>query len=345
MRAVLRGIAVGVFLVAALGAQTLDEAVRALARKVAAQLTPADVPRVTARSLSNLGSAEVTKVRSTFERAIRRPSPRTPEPLDISLTVAQNVRGYLLVAEFSRNGQRRVEMVEYRPAVTVPLARVAIERELLREQEAPMLDVLLVGEKMFVLEADALAVYPRNGPGALERRPVARTASRDLRGHLEAAGEDVTVFVPGEERRFSLGGEAVGFRPSDNMLQAEGWPAFYSYARTDTLHLLAETDGRVHLYDTDKRPAGLIEQWGSDIVPMTGACGAVLATSAGDRDSNDTLTAFDLVDRRPVAVSDPVPFSGAITALWPAPGGAVAIARNPVTEKYAAYKITIRCSQ
>jgi hypothetical protein len=346
MRAVLRGIVVCALLAAGLGAQTLEEAVRALAKRVIAQLTPADVPRVTARTLSNLGSGEAAKARTVFERAIRRPAPRNPEPLEITLTLAQNVRGYLLVAEFPRNGHRQVEIVEYRPGFAAPSERAVLERELLREQDTPILDVLTVGEKTFVLEPSSLAVYPHGRAGEpLERRPVELPPSRDPRGRLEASGDNVVVFVPGQDRRFFLSGESVSFSAADNTLQAAGWPAFFSYARAESLHLLAETDGRVHIYDAEKRPLGTIEQWGSDLVSGDGACGEVLATGSGGREGNDTLTVFDLVESKPVAVSDPLPFSGAITALWPAPGGAVAMTRNSVTGQHAAYKITVRCSQ
>lgn len=337
-------------LAGALGsAQTLDEAVRALAKKVMSHLTPADVPRVTARSVSNLGAAATAQAKTVFERAIRRPVPRSPLPLDITLTLSQSVRGYLLVADFDRNGERVAEMVEFHPVPAVRTLRVVLDKQLLWEQDAPMLDVAVNGDRMFVLEPAALVSYSRRA-GSWERvetralEPEA-AALRDPRGRLELAGGAPKVYLPGQEERFTLGEMPVKFSAGRNTLEAEGWPPFFSYAHVEDLHVIAETDGRLHVYDPDKRGAGVFEAWGSDIAATGSACGAVLASSASDRDSGDTLTALSIVDRKLIAASDPLPFSGAITSLWPMPGGAIAITRQSIPGKYAAYSVTIRCSQ
>lgn len=343
MRAVTARIALCLILAAGLSGQTLDETVRALARKVMARLGPADVPRVTARSLSDLGNAEVEKARIVFERAIRRPVPRTPQPVDVTLSLSQNIRGYLIVANFERNGQRIVEMVDYRPDSAVQPGRAILERQLLLEQDTPILDVAPEGERMYVLEPTAVSVWQAGA--RVETRPYETKPSRDPRGRLEVAGGAVRVAAPGLDQPFTLAGERATFSGIGNLLQSPGWSPYFSTARAHDVMLIAQVDGRVHLYDSDRRPAGVIEGWGSDILESQAACGPVLATSGADRDSNDTLTLFDIVERRPVAVSDPLQFSGAITALWPAPDGAVVIARNSSTGKYAAYKIAIRCSQ
>lgn len=329
-------------------AQTLDEAVRALAKKVMSRLTPADVPRVTARSLSSLGAVEAAQAKTVFERAIRRPMPRSPLPLDVTLTLSQSIRGYLLVADFERNGERVAEMVEYHPSPTARQLRAVLDKQLLWEQDVPMLDVAVDGDRMFVLEPAALVSYSRRAGRweRLEARTLESAAVvRDPRGRLEVTGGSPSVFLPGQEERFTLSGSSVKFSTGRNTLEAEGWPPFFSYARVDDLHLFAETDGRLHAYDPDRRTVGVFEAWGSDIVATGSACGAVLASSANDRDSSDTLTAFSIVDRKPVAASDPLQFSGAITSLWPMPGGAIAITRQPAPGKYAAYSVTIRCGQ
>ncbi len=347
MRAVLRGVLILAFVAVALHAQTLDEAVRNLAKKVAMRLTPADVPRVTARTSSNLGDSIAAKARAIFERSIRRPAPRSPEPLDVTLTLARNPRGYLLVADFTKNGERVVEMVEYHPNVTVPAQRATLERQLLWEQDTPMLDVTVSGDRMFVLEPFALIVYQKQGSEwqRIETRPSDSPVLRDARGRLELDGDLVRAFRPGTDASFTISGEAVKFTPARNTIEVTGRPPFFSYAQAGGLELIAETDGRIHAYDSEHRAAGVFEKLGSDIVAIGGGCAMVLASSPGDRDSgSDTLTAFDIVDRKPAAASDPAQFSGPITALWPMGTGAIAIARNPGTGRYAAYRITARCS-
>ena len=137
--------------------ETLDEAVRDLAKKVSARLAPAEAPRVTARNLSPLGTGEVAKARATLERAIRRPAARPAQPVDVIFTVSQNLRGYLLIAELQRNNERMVDMIEYRPTPVVRSTRAALEKRLLWEQDAPMLDLAILGDRMIVLEPDAIA--------------------------------------------------------------------------------------------------------------------------------------------------------------------------------------------
>ena len=128
-------------------------------------------------------------------------------------------------------------------------------------------------------------------------------------------------------------------------------PPFYSAAPLPrdryTLWLFSGVDGQLHLLDGVGEQATRLE-WGSEIASLDSRCGAgwqVLATSAGNG-PDDTLRAFAVPDRQPV-VSSEVEFSGTITALWPESDGsaAIAVARNPVTEKYEAFRISLVCSQ
>ena len=126
----------------------------------------------------------------------------------------------------------------------------------------------------------------------------------------------------------------------------------FSFAQVDErsrpLYLTAELDGRTHLYDSLKKPAGAFDMWGDDFAAVLTGCGAgrvILASSPAARDAADSVTAFEIVDRKPVELSDPAEFSGPVTALWPAPGGAVAIARDLATGRYAAYSLTLDCGR
>ena len=351
--------------------ETLDEAARELARRVNARLAPAEAPRVTARNLSPLGTSEVAKARATLERAIRRPVARPAQPVDLIFTVSQNLHGFLLIAELQRNNERMADMVEYRPAPVARSTRAALEKRLLWEQDAPMLDLAIAGDKMIVLEPDAIAIYARHSPGweFVESKALQQAAAvRDPRGRLVFAESSVSIFLEGTVCRgswtpaldlncesgdvgFAQAGEQLRFTTARNTLEAAGWPPFFSYARLDEqsrpLYLVAELDGRTHVYDADKHLAWSFAAWGSDFVTPDSGCASgrqVLATGATDRDSGDSLTAFEFVDRKPAQVSDPAEFPGPIVALWPTANGALAIAHNLATGRYAAYSITIDCA-
>jgi hypothetical protein len=127
---------------------------------------------------------------------------------------------------------------------------------------------------------------------------------------------------------------------------------FYSAAALPrpnyTLWMFASVDGQIHLLD------GITEQvvrvnWGSDVASLKTSCGSgwqVLTTQAGDN-GQDSVRAYELPDREPVAVSSVVDFPGGISALWTEAKGATAIAvsRNVETGNYEAFRLAVACGQ
>ena len=114
-----------------------------------------------------------------------------------------------------------------------------------------------------------------------------------------------------------------------------------------TLWTLAAVDGSIHLLDgmTDQVIRGA--KWGSDLASIHSTCGTgtqLLVSENGDT-TQDSLRAFEMPDRDPVAASSPVEFDGAIVALWTesSGNGAIAIVRREDTGWYEAYRISIAC--
>jgi hypothetical protein len=130
-------------------------------------------------------------------------------------------------------------------------------------------------------------------------------------------------------------------------------PAFHSAAPLPrdkyVLWLFAAVDGQIHLLDGIRDQVLAKSGWGSDVVTVKTNCGLgwqVLATRAGDS-STDVVRAFEMADREPTPVSQPVEFNGGITALWTdaSGSGAIAVSRNSETGVYEAYRLAIACSQ
>jgi hypothetical protein len=128
-------------------------------------------------------------------------------------------------------------------------------------------------------------------------------------------------------------------------------PAFYSAApvpREQTAWwLLATVDGQIHLLDgnTDQ----VVEKlgWGSDLASVHSGCGSgwqVLATESG-AGKIDTVRAFEVTGREPIAASAALDMNGAISALWTEFGGgsAVAVVHNSETGSYEAFWLTVTC--
>jgi len=129
-------------------------------------------------------------------------------------------------------------------------------------------------------------------------------------------------------------------------------PSFYSAAALPrsnyTLWVLAAVDGSVHLIDGFTDQAIRNAHTGSDLAAVRSNCGVgtqILVSENGDPE-HDTLRAYEIPDREPVAVSSPLEFDGPITALWPDATltSATAIVKREDTGWYEANRISINCA-
>jgi hypothetical protein len=130
-------------------------------------------------------------------------------------------------------------------------------------------------------------------------------------------------------------------------------PAFYSAAAVPrdqaALWLLASVGGQVHLLDGDSDQVLEKLSWGSDVASVRSGCGSgwqVLATGAGSG-GGDTVRAFELVGREPVAAGAPLDVNGSITSMWSESSGtgAVAVAHNSETGRYEAFRLILTCGR
>jgi len=128
-------------------------------------------------------------------------------------------------------------------------------------------------------------------------------------------------------------------------------PKFYSAAFLPRdkyiLWLFAATDGKLHILDGIRDQIS-VSDWGGDIATVRTNCGAgwqVLATKADDQ-SGDSVRAYELPDRDPIAVSAPISFSGKVSGLWTQANGdnAIAVVKNAETGSYEAYRLTVACN-
>ena len=342
-----------------LAGQDIAEAARALAAQVAPHVPAGTAVRVTAKNVSSLGSGEFSRAQAALDRALRRRTPKQAPVAEVKLTVSENRREFLLVAEIVTDAGRAVEMTRYVREVAVATTLPAIEKRLLWEQETAILDLAMAGERMLLLDTSKLTVLERReGRWApVDRAPLNTPPVRDPRGKLQVKDGNVDVFVPGTTCRssmgppiqlkceaasaFELGGEQVRFTPGRNTLEWNGRPGSYSLAQTASqgkpMALVAETDGRTHLYDAERRRVAVIEEWGSELAAVCG--GRVLATLRG----SDQVRAYALVEQKMAEATEPLDLPGPVTAMWPMGGGAMAVVWNPVSGRYAAYSLSVDC--
>ena len=266
----------------------------------------------------------------------------------------------------------------------VPAAGMALERRLLLEQADPILDAALTPTAMLVLSTSKLALYARRDTSLEERGSVAlapaRVWPRDPRARLSVNGGSVRVFLPGTQCAGSFepvltlecaasdepwtlegGGRAVllaGFASGRNYFDGrvvtqsgarKTVSPFYTAGAVEeqgrSYWLLTLLDGRTQILDANYEMAGAVSGWGSDLASAAARCGSgaqILATRPGS--DADSIRAYALVNRAPVALTAALDFAGPVTALWSAGGpSVVAVVRDAETGRYAAYLVTVVC--
>jgi hypothetical protein len=341
-----------------LAATGAAEAAREAARKVAG-FAGRDEVVLTFRNTSSARGAELDQVRAIFQAELRGGA---AGPVEVRVTLAENLAEYLVIAEARRGEERRVFLSGWRrgPAVSANVP-ISIDKRLLWDQNDPILDVIVSGDTMLVLSPDRVVRCARRGGRweAEQTIPLAGVPAppRDPRGRLVARAGGWEAYLPGAVCR---GGEC---RAGD-----EAWPLeagleahlargrnyfdgriavggaaytvapFFSAARVGDVWLLAGLDGRTRLFGRAFEPLGAAGAWGSDVA---GAGNYVLATRPGEAADSDAVDVYEIVNREARAAGAAI-FPGPVTALWAAgDGAAVAVARDAATGRYYAFVLAI----
>jgi len=329
----------------------LDDAVGQWGKKIAAHLAADEIAHVTWNGPSAENDYSV-RAKTLLARALQRRL-RNPKVVEITATLSRNLKGYLLIAEMHRENETIVEMVSVaRPAPT-PEAEVGfrLDRRLLWEQEAPILDLVVLGDQMLVLDTTGITRYEQHDSkwqkadaAALEIPPV-----RDPRGRLtvndtsviaEASGVACKgTWRPAATIECQAGGR---FTAGRNTIEEVGWPPYFTHAEIGGDHLVSAADGRTYLYDAGRKQLSVSDAW-SDFAAVPSSCANVKIIAAYS--ASNSLAIFDMVDQSPVRVSDTMEVPGPVTALWPAGNAALAVVRNKDTNRYEAYNLAVDCGR
>ncbi|MBV9939817.1 MAG: hypothetical protein JO150_15040 [Acidobacteriaceae bacterium] len=286
-------------------ADQIEDAANTLAKKIAGHLLSQERAHLAVRNFSSLPAADAMRARAKLENALPKHS-RTKNVVDVVLTFSENAAGYLWVAEIHKG---EVEMVAV-PTHSIPasLDRPLLTKRLVWEQSEPLLDVVQQGGRTVVLSNERVALIEADKRSDLVIN-VPRV--RDPRGRLEVDGNTLIAYFPGATCR----------------------------GTEEPLHL-----------DCDASSAEFFLN-GEKVRFMPGR-----NTIAGIRPGDETASVCQgkklmAVKENVIGllgpngdVRDTTELPGPITALWPSYEGVIAVIRNPETEQYAAYAISVDCS-
>jgi hypothetical protein len=295
--------------------------------------------------------------------------PESGLPPRVLVTLSEDARGLLLVAEVFTGDNRQIAMLPWKPPSSAPARpRFSITRKLLWTQTDPILDILLLDSdsQMLILSTDEVASYRLMGdkwmPSADASLVLPRPLPRDPRGRLAIAPDGFRAYLPGSacigalQPQFRIacapgnetwpGGEGR-WVTDRNVLESDAARTPF-YTAADGLY--ASGDG--HVRDRAGQPVAGSESWGSDMAAIADPCGpgaAVIASSAnGEREE---VRVYEVTNGQATPASEAMPLSGPVTALWPAessaqlPAHATLVVRNSQTGQYEASRLGLACTE
>ena len=399
---------------AAQASERWEPQVAAFAKKIAAVSGPGTAT-LELRNISSLTAEQVTAIRRPLELQLRTAGvqlrPEHEASVGIRVTLSDNRRGWLWIAEVQQGTETRVTMLEVAEDRAASAAAsslpMTLHSTLLLTTSEVLLDAQPLENPRGVLVAltkhSALLYQQQNGRWQQVRElslPVKTTQTRDPRGRIvPAADHPFDLYFPGgnctaagdrtetialnciaSDDPWPLGGQGAVYNPARNYFTGllvpgvgRAMPPFYSAAPLRkpstptngvpwtppqpkyTLWVFAGVDGHVSSFDgtNERHLGGTAHEWGSDLAALHSGCGAgtqLLATAGGAAEDSDSLQAFEIADREPLAASAPLKFNGSLIALWGAPGAGPATAvvhAGPQTGQggYDAYSVSLACSQ
>lgn len=375
----------------ALAADTPQDAARQLAAQVAAKAGAGSAIALDIRNVSSMPEGPLSELRSQIESALRARGMESVEKsravAEVEITVSENMRGYLLVAEIRQGQTVDVAMVPLTRAVptgqTVGPAAMVLRKTPLWSQEDPILDAALLQtggtSHLLVLDTAKVALYALSDSGGVlqSSQPINANWPRDPRGRLVLRRDHLfDAYLPGvtcssagqavqgtqcrvNDDPWPFDGDLSGFYASarnyfngtlSGSARGQDVGAFYSAALLPQAAFFTLTDGRVAVLSGGKVSPFDISSWGSGIAALNSGCGSgwqLLAGSAGDFSSTDSVQAYEIGGRDALPVSQKVEFSGPLTALWSTTDHAsvMAVSHNLKSGRYEAAILTIACSR
>ena len=333
----------------------LDDAVGQWGKKIASHLAADEIAHVTWNAAGVEGAetaAYSARAKALLARNLQRRL-RNPKSVEITATLSQNLKGYLLIAEMHRENENMVEMASVARPVPMPetAAGFRLDRQLLWEQEAPILDVIVVSDQMLVFDTAGITRYEQRDSkwqkaeaAALEIPPVRDPRGRLTRNENLLAAEAAGVTCKGTWKpSVAIDCQAGGrFTAGRNTIEEAGWQPYFTRAEIGGDHVVEAADGRTYVYDSAHKQLSVADAW-NDFAVIASVCSNAKIIAA--QSSTNSLAMFDLVNQNPVRVSDALEVPGPVTAMWPAGSAVLAVVRNKDTNRYEAYSMAVDCSR
>jgi hypothetical protein len=358
-------------------ADSLEDAARALARRVATSLHGASVT-CEERNLSTLQESESLHFVAAFRDELQRRGVKIverEEGVTIALTLSESVEGYVGIVRIQK-GENSDVMMQQMARRTASVGSqsaetMSLHKELMLAQDAPLVDANVHNYGPIYLDTlseqqiDSYEwkenkwelVYSK----VLQRK---RIVARDLRGIVGRSVDAMAALFPGEACRSgqswkcepdafrllrgAVDRELVASKKSPPGLSA----AQFEMNGQDAL-VIAGEEGLARLYLHESEPLVTIPGWGSDIASTRSGCGngwQLLITGKGDWGSPDVVTGLQIEGGKVTKATESIDFPGPVISMHETQSDknadrnmAIAVVHNLQSGLYEVYRLTISC--
>jgi hypothetical protein len=357
-------------------AQSMPEAAAQLAARISSLLQRRSTVSLDFQNLTALPPAEWSSFRSGLEQELRKAglAVATTQPeVRLRVTISENTRGLLFVAEVVIGDARQVVMLPWSaPAPVEEKRQLQLTRKLIWNQSEPILDFLLLdsGSQLLILTASKVSITRfidgKWVPSSQAALALAKPLARDPRGRIQNTADTFRIYVPGTtcfgvlqpaiKLTCSATNETWLASPRDSQV-AVRWVTNRNFLESDGFRDKFFTSGGGLFTGTDGRNrdrAGEVVAgagaWGSDIAGVENLCGPstlLVAAKGGDDLDRDQIQAYEIGKAQVTPASEPMDLPGPVTALWPSEsrGQATLVIRNSKTGNYEASLLGIACTQ
>ena len=279
-------------------------------------LTGPGAATLTVANASSANAEQFATFRKTLQHNLQDAGVRlrqaTQANSDIRVTLGENARGLVYLAEVQQGSETRPVIVEV-PLVVAALSSssMALRRTLLVSRAEPVLDVaqLHVGTetKLLLLTSQAVVLYRQGAGKWVEESSVPVVHGHrfplDLRGRLVASGERMLdAYLPGvicqvnvadtlhaecreADDAWPIGAQAAFFNSTSNHFNGLLRPGFgkqmapfFTAAALPfpgyTLWIFNGVDGQLRTHDGVRQGTLNVRDWGSDVAAVRSGCGS-----------------------------------------------------------------------
>ncbi len=276
---------------------------------------------------------------------------------EIQITFSEDWQNYVWVAAIKQGPSNLVVIKKVSKPSAASSSRtptLTVHKNVVWQQDGPILDFLVDGPNLYVLEPEQIAIYSNESGKWHQKQTLAivheQPWPRDLRGRLQLVNSSglnlqITAYLPGtfcsgtaappvlqcrasdDPWQIDLGLLAAFFSPTRNFFtgvlpgqkSGESVPAFFSAAlliNGDSRQwLFAGADGRARLYrNTLSTPAATFSDWGSSLAGIQSTCGSGRQILVSS--SND-LTRPDTIQAMEITSREAVPVSATVELSGP----------------------------